>query len=80
MFPEIILETFSMRSNKISYFISETVGFYFNTINIENVKKSSSSFTICYKEIADKQVKKRFGIKIKFWSETDSASKVLYII
>ena len=59
MFPGIILETFSMSSDKISYLISEAVGPYFNTINIEDVKKSSSPLTICYKKTTNKQLKKR---------------------
>ena len=44
MFPQIILETFSVSSNEISYFISEAVDPYFNTINIEDVKKSRCNF------------------------------------
>ena len=40
MFPGIILETFSMSPSKISYLISEAVGPYFDTLNIEDVKKS----------------------------------------
>ena len=44
MFPQIILETFSMSSNEISYFISEAVDPYFNTKNIDDVKKSRFNF------------------------------------
>ena len=73
MFPGIILETYSISSIKISYLISEAVGPYFNTINIKDVKKSSSPFTICYNETTNKQVKKQLGIELKFSSETDSA-------
>ena len=63
MLPEIILETFSMSPSKISYLISQPVGSYFNTINIEDVKKSSSSFTIFDKEITNKQVKNSVALK-----------------
>ena len=79
MFLEIILETFSMSSSKISCLISEAVGPYFNTIYTEDVQKSSSPFTICYKETTKKQVKERLGIKIRFLSETDSAFKVHHL-
>ena len=75
MFPGIILETYSISSIKISYLISEVVGPYFNTINIKDVKKSSSPFTMCYNETTNKQTKKRLGIELKFSSETDSAVK-----
>ena len=74
MFPGIIPETFSMSSNKSSCLKSEAVGLYFN--NTEDLKKSSSSFTICYNKATNKQMKKWLGIKIEFWSETDSAVKV----
>ena len=63
MLPEIILETFSMSPSKISYLIFQPVGSYFNTINIEDVKKSSSSFTIFDKEITNKQVKNSVALK-----------------
>ena len=68
-----------MSSNKISYLISEAVGPFFNAINIEDMKKSSSLFTICYKETTNKQIKKRLGIKLRFWSETDLAFKVHHL-
>ena len=48
IFIRLIPETFSKRSSKISYYISEAVGPYFNTLNIEDVQKSSSQFTIHY--------------------------------
>ena len=65
-----------MSSSKISYLIPEAVGPYSNTLNIEQVKKRSSPVTIHYNKTTNKQVKKQLGIKIKFWSETDSAVKV----
>ena len=71
----MILETFSMSSSKISYLVCEAVGPYFDTLNTEDVKKSSSPFTIHYNETTNKQVKKELDIKIRFWSETDSAVK-----
>ena len=76
MFPEIIPKTFSMSLSKVSYLISEAVGPYFNTLNTENVRKSSSLFTIYYDETPNKQVKKQHDIKIRFWLETGSAIKV----
>ena len=56
MFPEIILETFSVSSDKISYLIFAAVGPYFNTINIEDGEKSNSPFTICNKKTTNKQL------------------------
>ena len=53
MFSRIIPETFSMSSNKISFLISEVIGSYLNTLNNEDVKKSSSLFTSHYKEASD---------------------------
>ena len=76
MFPGIILETFSVSSSKMSYLKTEAVGPYFNTLNIEHVKKNSSPFTIHYCKTTNKQVEKQLGIKIKFWSETDSSVQV----
>lgn len=76
IFPGIIPETFLTSSSKISYLIPEAVGPYFNTLNIEQVKKRSSPFTIHYNKTTNKQVEKQLGIKIKFCSETDSAVKV----
>ena len=57
MFPEIILETISMSFSKITYLICEAGGLYFITLNIEDVKKSSSTVTIRYDEITNKQVR-----------------------
>ena len=39
MFPGVKPKPFSMSFSKISYLISEAVGPYFNTLNIEDVKK-----------------------------------------
>ena len=64
MSPGIIQETFSVSSNKI-YLISEAIGPFFNTIIIEELKKSSSLFTIFYNKTTNKQMKERLGIKIK---------------
>ena len=64
MSPGIIQETFSISSNKI-YLISEAIGPFFNTIIIEELKKSSSLFTIFYNKTTNKQMKERLGIKIK---------------
>ena len=79
MFPGIIPETFSMSSSKISYLISEACGHYFNSLNTEDVEESSLPFTIHYDERTNKQVKKQLGIKIRFWSETDSPVKVHHL-
>ena len=76
MFPGIIPETFSMSSSKISFLISEVSGPSFNTLNIEDVKRSSSQFTIHYSETTNKHVEKQLDIKIRIWSETDSVVKV----
>ena len=64
MSPGIIQEIFSISSNKI-YLISEAIGPFFNTIIIEELKKSSSLFTIFYNKTTNKQMKERLGIKIK---------------
>ena len=72
-------EALSRSSSKISYLISEAVGLYFNTLNVEDVKKSSSSFNIHYDETTHKQVKKQLETEIRFWSETDSAFKVHHL-
>ena len=64
MSPGIIQETFSISSNKI-YLISEAIGPFFNTIIIEELKKSSSLFTIFYKKTTNKQMKEQLGIKTK---------------
>ena len=45
MFPGIIPGTFSMTLSKISYLLSEAIVSYFITLNIEDLKKSSSLFT-----------------------------------
>ena len=66
MFPRMILETFSVSSSKTSYLISEAVDPYFNTLNIEGVKKSSSSFTIHHEETTNKQVKNSLILKVSF--------------
>ena len=79
LFPGIIPETFSMSSSKISYLVSEAVGPYFNTLNTEDMKKSRLPFTIHYDKTTNKQVKKKLYIKIRFWSETDSAVKVHHL-
>ena len=79
MFPGIILETFLMNSSKISYLIFEAGGPYFNTLDTEGVKKSSSPRTIHYDKTTNKQVKKQLDIEIRFWSETDSAVKVHHL-
>ena len=42
----LIPETFSVSSSKMTYLIPEGVGPYFNTRNIEHVRKSSSPFII----------------------------------
>ena len=78
MFPRTKPETFSVNFSKISYLISEAVGPYFNTLNIGDVKKSSSSATIHYDETNNKPAKTQLGIKM-FWSETDSAFKVHHL-
>ena len=64
MSPGIIQETFSISSNKI-YLISEAIGPFFNTIIIEELKKSSSLFTIFYNKTTNKQMKEQLGIKTK---------------
>ena len=79
MFLGIIPETFSISSNKITYLIPEVVGPFLSTLNIEEVKKISSPFTIHYDEANNKQVKKRHDIKTMFWSETESAVKVHHL-
>ena len=62
----MIVETFSMSSNNISYLISEAVGPYFNTLNIEDVKKTSLLFTIHYAETTNKKVKNSLTLKQVF--------------
>ena len=79
MFPGIIPETFLMNSSKILYLIFKAVDPYFNTLDTEDVKKSSSLFTIHYDKTTNKQVKKQLDIKIRFWSEIDSAVKVHHL-
>ena len=59
--------------------ISQAVGPYFNILNIEDVKKNNSLFTIYYTETTNKKVKKQLDIKIRFWSETDSTVKVHHL-
>ena len=73
MFPGIIPEPFSLSSSKISHLISEAVGPYFKTPNIEDLKKSSPWFTIHFDKTTNKQMRKQLGNKIKFSSEADSA-------
>ena len=65
-----------MSSSKISYLISEAVGPCFNT---QDVKKSSSPFTIHYDKTANNQVKKQLDSKIRFWSNKDLAVKVHHL-
>lgn len=59
--------------------MSEAVGSYFNTLNIEDVKKSILCFTIHYDKTTNKKVKKQLDIKIRFQSEADSAVKVHHL-
>ena len=79
IFPGIMPETFSISSGKITYLIPEPVGLYFNTLNIEYVKKNSSPFIIHYNETNSKQVKKQLGIKTKLWPGADSAVKCIIL-
>ena len=76
MFPGIIPRKFSISFNSNLYFVSESVGHYFSILNIQDLKQSSSSFTIHYNKTTISQVKKQPGIKIRFWLERDSAVKV----
>ena len=76
MFPGIIPRKFSISFNNNLYFVSESVGHYFSILNIQDLKQSSSSFTIHYNKTTISQVKKQPGIKIRFWLERDSAVKV----
>ena len=70
IFPRIMLETFSMSPSKISFLTSEGIGPYLNTLN-------SSLFSNHYNKTTNQQVEEQFDIKITFWSEADSAVKLL---
>jgi len=69
MFPsDPIARDFTCGPNKVSYLITHGLAPYFKELLLQDIRKSSTGYTIHYDETTTSQVKKQMDIIIRFWS------------
>jgi hypothetical protein len=80
MFPnDPVSKDISLSSSKVSYIISHGLDPYFHNILIDDIKKSSSFYTLEVDETTTEQMKKQFDMHVRFWSETADMVSVRFL-
>ena len=72
MFPGKIPANFTMSSSKLSYFISDGTGPYFNSLMVKDITKSQIPYSVHFDETTNNQGHKQLDIKIRYWSNNQN--------